>query len=130
MSSNPGKFFLFFTTLEQFRQIIRNIISGVFLSMQLQSHLHSAHYPEFCFKFGTVYFHFRVLPDFLNAPMVYHVKNAFVPVSGVYLKVHKRENLILNFVLFLVSYAKILRFCKKSFSIGPLSREIRLFRLY
>ncbi len=31
---------------------------------------------------------------------------------------------ILNFVYFIVSNAKILRFCQKIFLIGPLSREI------
>jgi hypothetical protein len=34
-SSHPVKFFQFFTSLEQFRQIIRNRISGVFLLMHL-----------------------------------------------------------------------------------------------
>jgi hypothetical protein len=42
-SSHPVKFFQFFTSLEQFRQIIRNRISGVFLLMHLHPiYLHTA----------------------------------------------------------------------------------------
>ncbi len=36
---------------------------------------------------------------------------------------------ILNFVLFFVSYVKILRFCKKNFLIGPVLEEVRFFRV-
>jgi hypothetical protein len=36
---------------------------------------------------------------------------------------------ILNFVLFIVSYVKIFRFCKKNFLIGPVLEEVRFFRV-
>jgi hypothetical protein len=47
------------------------------------------------------------------------------------LKVHKNENFFwLRFWIlyhFIVSYVKILRFCKKTFLIGPVLEEVRFF---
>ncbi len=45
---------VFFTSFEQFRQIIRNKIFGVCLPMQLHPIYTPLQWPEFCFKFGTV----------------------------------------------------------------------------
>jgi len=56
-------------------------------------------------------------------------------VSYVHLKVHKIENFfgsdfeLCVISLLLVSYAQILRFCKKPFLIRPLLGEIQLFRV-
>ncbi len=54
------------------------------------------------------------------------IRNLKVPV-------HKNENFFgfdFEFLLFIViSYVKILRFCKKNFLIGPVLEEVRFFRV-
>jgi hypothetical protein len=56
--------------------------------------------------------------------------HSYRPIVMCTLKVHKIENFFCSdLCYFIVSYAQIIRFCKKHFLIRPLLGEIQLFRL-